>query len=60
MAKLPWEQPGNAAAQRRRFEDLTRDLVRRANQDYGVDGLCRATPDRLEGLVKKKGGRLKH
>ena len=60
LRKHPWKQPGSATGAQEKFEELVNDFVKHANKDLEVDALCRAMPERLQELVKKKGERLKH
>ena len=60
LPKHPWKQPGSATGAREKFEELVNDFVKHANKHLEVDALCKAMPERLQELVKKKGERLKH
>ena len=49
----PWEET---------VEDYSarlRDVVRKVNEEYNVEGLCRELPDRVEALYSAEGGKLR-
>ena len=40
------------------YASRLKDVVRRVNKHYDVDGLCRALPARIQLLVDAQGGEL--
>ena len=48
----PWEETVEAFAVR------LREVVRKVNDEYDVEGLCRELPDRVDALYHAEGGKL--
>ena len=48
----PWEETVAA------FSARLREVVRKVNDEYNVEGLCRELPTRVESLYDAEGGKL--
>ena len=48
----PWEESVEG------FGSRLREVVRKVNEQYNVDGLCRELPSRVDALYDAEGGKL--
>ena len=52
LPRRPWEETEE------QFEVRLRSIAQKINKDYNLEDLCRELPERIEALVKEKGGKI--